>query len=284
MTTYIGKSPQSILDAIHAADIPRCFVPEMTRRQRQVQIRYAKDSLAQVEEELDQLIKLMHKQKNGVVLAEPYERLLKLVHNADNAINNLEQRLEAGKMLPKGVTIPHYIFGSEEQGAWYFGSDADQKRFEYMEQLRQRLQTLLAERGPLREEMKALRAELDTVQTALKKQQKAYDRRNRWTYAFFVMLVYIGFIAVMFIGAFLTEGLLQSAFLGFGIGLILFIPALLLAWRRDLRKRSKALYDKREEARALNRKGRLLQQRYTPLNDMCEEVSYEYNDLRASFK
>ncbi|QPC82524.1 hypothetical protein G4Y79_23025 [Phototrophicus methaneseepsis] len=284
MMPFLGKSPQTILDAIHAADVPRCFVPEMTRRQRQVQIRYTKESLSQIEEELVQLIKLGKKQKNGEAISQPYERLLKLVKNAQAAIQNLEQRLEAGKMLPKGVTIPSYIFGSVELGVWYFGTEADQKRFESMEQLRQRLQTLLAERGPLREEIKEVRTQLDTVQQALKKQQKAYDRRSKWTYALFIMLVYIVIIAAMFIGAAMTDGVLQLGLIGLGFTLTLFIPALLVNWRRDLRKRRELIQETRQQALELNRQGRLLQQRYTPLNDMCEEVNYEYRDLRATFQ
>ncbi|MAU10412.1 MAG: hypothetical protein CL607_11360 [Anaerolineaceae bacterium] len=284
MSVYIGKSPQSFLDAMHAADIPHCFVPNMTRRQRQIQIRYAKESLTQIESDLKHQIEQVKKHRDAELNVVPYERLLKLMQNASGAIANLESRLEAGKMLPRGVKVPEYIFGSIELNVWYFGSEADRKRFELMEQLKVRLEGLLAERGPLREEMQAVRTELDVVKKDLQRQQKAYQRRRRWQYALTVMLIYVMVIAAMFVVAAMTSGLLQMAAIGLGVGLLLLLIPLLFVWRKDIRKREAKLKDTQQQAKEVARKGRILQSRYTPLNEMCEEVHYQYTDLRKSFK
>ena len=284
MSAYIGKSPQSFLDAIHAADIPHCFVPNMTRRQRQIQIRYAKESLTQIETDLTRQIDQVKKHRDAELNVVSYEKLLKLIQNASGAIANLESRLDADKMLPRGVKVPEHIFGSTELNVWYFGDEDARRRFELMEQLKVRLDGLLAERGPLREEMQAFRTELDAVKKDLQRQQKAYQRRRRWQYALTIMLAYGMAIAALFVIAALTSGLLQTAAIGLGVGLLVLLIPLLFVWRKDVRKREAQLKDTQQQAKEVAQKGRMLQARYIPLNEMCEEVHYQYTDLRKSFK
>ncbi|MCB9458429.1 MAG: hypothetical protein H6670_02180 [Anaerolineaceae bacterium] len=284
MSSYIGKSPQSFLDALHAADIPHCFVPNMTRRQRQIQIRYAKESLSQIESDLVRQVSQVNKHRDAERNVIPYEKLLKLTQNATAAINNLEARLDAGKMLPKGVKLPEYIFGSTELNVWYFGDEAARKRFELMEQLKVRLDGLIAERGPLREEMQAFKTELEAIKKNLDRQKKAYESRRRWQYALTVIVVYLIVIIIIFALAYFSTGLPQIVEIGLGIGLLVLLVPLLFTWRKDIRRRKEKLEAAQNEAKEVARKGRILQSRYTPLNEMCEEVHYQYNDLRKSFK
>jgi len=283
MSSSLGKPPQSFLDRIHVADVSACFSPRLQRRQRQSQMRFTRDTLAEVREELTNYLNYLQQASDNPRALIPYRRLLGLVENAERALNHLEETLEAGKLLPKSVKVPRRIFGSEERGEWYFGDDEGFKRFEYAEQIRRRLINLMKERDPMRNELQVVKGRMDALSKEYARLDRIYQRRKRpryfWRVVLFLLLVSVG----MFVGAAFTMGIVQFALIGFGVALLLLILPLWRTWRRDLRKRDADLKALRDQIKEVSAEGRKLQMRYLPLNDMCEEMRAEYAELRRGF-
>jgi len=290
------RSPQHILDDIHAVDVPVLFNPKLSTRQRAERLQRAQTELDGIHIELEGILESIqkaHKRNKNKdehrIERAPYTKLDELVNELISAVKDLAQRVKANKLLPQGFVFGDAIFGNKEAGEWHIGSFEDAQRWEDMQRMKNRLQDVREESIPLQKRMKELRDELGTRQKDLKTLMTRYKKRNAKGTGRIRTLI-LGLFALVGMGA---GGALiatdpDNIVIG-GLALAIGIMCLTLIFVLNRRRKSwlshtrETIQEERKTVQSLKSEGKKLRRHLIPLKQMIEEIELEYKSLRATF-
>lgn len=283
-------SPQSLLDAIHRANIPGLYDPHLQPRAQRQALDDAEAQLAEVRADLEKLIDGIEKKKRKQPdearrLRAPYDLLLNLVTECEGLVSDLREIVAKGQILPDAVTFGTVIFGSQETGEWFLGDPAALQRWEEAEALKRRLETFEEERRPLSEELKSTKADMESLQNELRQAIARYKARQprRYILQRLLVLFVLGALLAAGGGLLVVSGVLVGA-AGVALGALLWLlmPVLYQRWRRGLAQLQERIQNWKAELASIKQRGQKIQIEYMNIMSSLKAVQQEYRELRAT--
>lgn len=294
-------SPQNLLDAIHATNVPALFVPEMGKRQRLEAIALAlaelRDTCGRIEKQMKRIEKRHKRDTEGARRANGgYRKVLELGEELIETVQDLEGRVKGGKVLPPPFAFGRKVFGSEEMDEWHLGDDDTAHNWDELMRLRLRLASIDEERRPLEARLKQLQTDLKTQQDNLDQLARRYHHRSKKRY----VLIRLGFLFILGAlalgagvylylppieggmgGTFPTE--VSIGLVGIGSIIWLVIAIAIIRRQRWLVRTRDTMRETRVHIQALKEEGRQVNQRYKPVRHNYREVAVQYKQLRTMF-
>jgi hypothetical protein len=284
-------TPQDYLNDMHAINLPRIFHPKMKPRDRAVGIRKAKQELGRLKVELqhhrDTLRAKNKKAPSDEVKRNlaPYNLLQNLLVQLTGEVEDLEEKLAAGKMLPQGFEFGRYIFGVEEIGEWFLGGQDQYDEWLEAEEVKQRLNSFKKDGQPHRDKLAQIHDEFAQLKTAYQSAQKKLDKRHKRGYILRRMaLLFVLMIVSGGVGAYVYVEMANPLGLG-GFGLASFFFLLMPFGYMDWKKRNTKLIafvrEQKTQMRRLQLEGKETQKRYRPIEYQIKALESQYQSLRA---
>ena len=176
---------QDYLDDMHAFGIPDLFQLNLSPRERAAGIRKARQELGRLRTELIHHRGTLNENNQALSadelkrVAAPFNLLLLLHEQLADEVNTLEQSLSSGKALPPGLEFGRRIFGDEQAGEWFVGSQEQFNDWHNIQQFKQRLDALKEKGRPLRQRLGEIRTELEARGKERQKIQRRLNKRHK---------------------------------------------------------------------------------------------------------
>ena len=285
--------PQDFLDDMHAIGIPGLFQPHISPRERAAGIRKARQELGRLRTELVQQRDGLE-QRNGALSAAGLRRavaaynLLLLLHEQLTAeVNDLEHHLTQSKALPPGIEFGRYIFGDEQTGEWFIGSQEQFDEWGKIQQFKQRLDALRLQGQPLREQLGSIRSEFMALNEKRQETAERLEKRGRRRFVLqrIVLLVLLmiasGAVGVQYFDLDRTFSLIA---LGLMAACGMLIPLVLVDWKSPKNKLQSTQRKLESQMRELQSEGSQQRQRYQPLELQIKALEVHYQRMRDSWE
>lgn len=284
-------TPQDYLNDMHAIGLPRIFHPKMKPRDRAVGIRKAKQELGRLKVELqhhrDTLRAKNKKAPSDEVkrILAPYNLLQNLLVQLTGEVEDLEEKLGAGKMLPHGFEFGHYVFGVEEIGEWFLGNQEQYDEWLEAEEVKQRLNSFKKDGQPHRDKLAQIHSEFAQLKTAYQSAQKKLDKRHKRGYILRRMVLLFVLMAVSGgVGAYVYIEMANPLGLGgFGLASFFFLlmPLGYMDWKKRNTKLIASIREQKTQMRRLQLEGKETKKRYRPIEYQIKALESQYQSLRA---
>ncbi|MCY4538462.1 MAG: hypothetical protein OXE52_09575 [Chloroflexi bacterium] len=286
-------TPQEYLDDMHAIGIPHLFQSFIGTRERAAGIRRARQELGRLRTELTQ-----HRDNlggsNGALspeetrrMASPLNLLLLLHEQLLSEVNDLEHSLSNGKPLPYNFRFGQHIFGDEDAGLWYIGSQEQFEEWGRIQQFKRRLDALRVQGQPIREQLGSIRADLQALGEKHHNTRQKIDRRNTRIFVMrrlgmlVVLMAASGTVGIHYFNSFRNFSLVAF---GLAAACLILIPIVVANWK-DPRTRLNSRRRKLEsEMRDLQYEGNQYHQRYQPLELQVKALEVHYNRMMDSWE
>lgn len=284
---------QDYLDDMHAFGIPDLFQLNLSPRERAAGIRKARQELGRLRTELIHHRGTLNENNQALSADElkrmsaPFNLLLLLHEQLADEVNTLEQSLSSGKALPPGLEFGRHIFGDEQAGEWFVGSQEQFNDWQNIQQFKQRLDALSEKGRPLRQKLGEIRAELEALGEKHQKIQQRLNKRHKRSF----VLQRIGLLIVLMAASggagfyyFNTFGDFSAIALGLAAACALLMPIVMVIWkisRTQLNARRRRL---ETEMRRLQNEGNQLKQRYQPLELQIKAREVHYKRMRDTWE
>ena len=283
---------QDYLDDMHAFGIPDLFQLNLSPRERAAGIRKARQELGRLRTELIHHRGTLNENNQALSADElkrmsaPFNLLLLLHEQLADEVNTLEQSLSSGKALPPGLEFGRHIFGDEQAGEWFVGSQEQFNDWQNIQQFKQRLDVLSEKGRPLRQKLGEIRAELEALGEKHQKIQQRLNKRHKRRF----VLQRIGLLIVLMAASggagfyyFNTFGDFSAIVLGLVVAcaLLLIVMVIWKISRTRLNARRRRL---ETEMRRLQNEGNQLKQRYQPLELQIKAREVHYKRMRDTWE
>lgn len=293
--------PQIWLSELQGFHITGLWNPQLRPQQRENLMEQAKRELKNWRLSLrDQMetIKMRYGDENKGelrLMLSPYRTLDDLGTQLNSAIKDLEVKMKDGRALPLGFEIGDYIFGSLNNGRWYFGDAEEMKLYEEFEGIERRYLAVKAEydeqSGDYKMTLERVREHIADIKTLTREYntRKGYMQlglRLAIIFLFSIFSLVLGIVAFT-IKPFAGMVMSNEAFGGIMLilGLVGVMIALVLTRRRRSRVeelRQEILVLKRD-AKTLTQEAKRLKRHLYPTHQTYKEISARYNEYRAAF-
>lgn len=292
---YADIKPQVFLDDLHAANVPRLFLPNLSPSQRTNLLNLARTKVKETQADLQKQIATIEArydlktQTDEVALVlKPYRVIENLADRLLKAMSGLESALNSGRRLPKGFVFGAVIFGTEETGEWKLGDHEDAKRWDLMMQKRRRLQTLSKDREPLKKQYQQMKARLEQSKVELKEVTEMYKTQSAPGYLRRRMMLLGGFALLLTLVGLVVFVVLKNplGLLGvvLAVGCLFWMRRTRRLHREQLKMLKAAIQLGRKETKQFIEEERRLRMTYLPLVDHINELKAEYDELRSAFR
>lgn len=284
---------QDYLDDMHAFGIPDLFQLNLSPRERAAGIRKARQELGRLRTELIHHRGTLNENNQALSADElkrmsaPFNLLLLLHEQLADEVNTLEQSLSSGKSLPPGLEFGRHIFGDEQAGEWFVGSQEQFNDWQNIQQFKQRLDALSEKGRPLRQKLGEIRTELESLG---KKHQKIQQRLNKRHKRRFV-LQRIGLLIVLMAASgsagfyyFDTFRDFSVIALGLAAACVLLMPIVIVNWKTPRTRLNARRRRLETEMRRLQDEGNQLKQRYQPLELQIKALEVHYKRMRDTWE
>lgn len=286
-------SPQDYLDDMHAIGVTRLFQPHLSTRDRAAGIRRVRQELGRARTELT-----LHRDGLGDAdhelgveearrRAAPLNLLLLLHEQLVDEVSDLERSLSAGKPLPYSFDFGRFIFGDEETGEWYVGSQEQHDEWRHIQQFKRRLDALRLKGQPAREQLNSIRGELEALAVKHVKAQTRIEKRQKRAF----VLRRIGLLVIL-IAASGTVGYyywnsnrdFSHVAIGLAVTCAVLIPIVIGNWKSP--HTGAARKQRRLEAQIVELKQEGLQHRqsYQPLELQIKALEVHYSRMMDTWE
>ena len=285
--------PQDYLDDLHAIGVTRLFQPHLSTRDRAAGIRRVRQELGRMRTELT-----LHRDAfsdNGAGesadearrLAAPLNLLLLLHEQLVEEVGDLERSLSTGKPMPYSFDFGRFIFGDEETGEWFVGSQAQHDDWLRIQQFKQRLDALRVKGQPAREQLIGFRGELEALTAKRDKAQSKIDGRKKRIF----VLRRIGLLVILIaasgaVGIHYWNSQRDFSLLALGLTAVcaILIPIVIANWK-DPRTRAARKQRKLEaQIQQLKQEGARHRQSYQPLELQIKALEVHYNRMMDNWE
>ena len=284
---------QDYLDDIHAFNIPGLFQLDLTPRERAAKIRKVKQELGQLRTQLVHHRGTLSENSQALSpderkrMSAPFNLLLLLHEQLMDEVSALEQSLTSGKALPPGLKFGQHIFGDEQAGEWFVGSQQQFNDWQNIQQFKQRLDALREKGRPLRQKLAEIRSELETLGKQHQKVQNRLHKRQRRRFVLQRLLLLI--VLAIASGAvgyhyFNTLRNFSMTALGLSAACVLLMPIVMLNWRTPRTRLNAKRRRLETKIRALQDEGSQLKQRYQPLELQIKALEVHYTRMRDNWE
>lgn len=284
---------QDYLDDMHAFGIPDLFQLNLSPRERAAGIRKARQELGRLRTELIHHRGTLNENNQALSADElkrmsaPFNLLLLLHEQLADEVNALEQSLSGGKTLPPGLEFGRHIFGDEQAGEWFVGTQDQFNDWQNIQRFKQRLDALSEKGQPLRQKLGEIRTELESLG---KKHQKIQQRLNKRQKRRFV-LQRIGLLIVLTAASgsagfyyFDTFRDFSVIALGLAAACVLLMPIVMVNWKTPRTRLNARRRRLETEMRRLQEEGNQLKQRYQPLELQIKALEVHYKRMRDTWE
>lgn len=286
-------NPQEYLDDMQAIGIPRLFQAHLGARERAAGIRRARQELGRLHTDLTQHRDSLSHENSGLTAEETRKRcsplnLLLLLHERLlDEVNDLEQNLSKGKPMPYSFRFGQYIFGDEDAGEWYIGSQQQYDEWGRIQQFKRRLEAMRAQGQPMREQLGVVLADLAALGAKHQETQEKIDRRG--TRAF--VMRRLGMLALLMAASGIVGWRYFDSYRNFSlvawalaVVCMLLMPIVIANWK-DPRTQLNARRSRLEkQIRELQSEGNHYNQRYQPLDLQIKALEVHYNRMMDSWE
>ena len=283
---------QDYLDDMHAFGIPDLFQLNLSPRERAAGIRKARQELGRLRTELIHHRGTLNENNQALSADElkrmsaPFNLLLLLHEQLADEVNTLEQSLSSGKALPPGLEFGRHIFGDEQAGEWFVGSQEQFNDWQNIQQFKQRLDVLSEKGRPLRQKLGEIRAELEALGEKHQKIQQRLNKRHKRRF----VLQRIGLLIVLMAASggagfyyFNTFGDFSAIVLGLVVACALLLIVMVI-WKISRTRLNASRRRLETEMRRLQNEGNQLKQRYQPLELQIKAREVYYKRMRDTWE
>ncbi|MCY3833493.1 MAG: hypothetical protein OXG85_10785 [Chloroflexi bacterium] len=286
-------SLQDYLDDMHAIGVTRLFQPHLSTRDRAAGIRRVRQELGRARTELTLHRDSLGAEDHGLGAEEarrraaPFHLLLLLHEQLVDEVSDLERSLSTGKPLPYSFDFGRFIFGDEETGEWFVGSQEQHDEWLHIQQFKRRLDALRLKGQPAREQLNRFRSELEALAAKHEKAQARIESRQKRSF----VLRRIGLLVIL-TAASGTVGYyywnsnrdFSLVAIGLAVACAVLIPIVIGNWKSP-RTRS-ARNQRRLEARIveLKQEGLQYRQSYQPLELQIKALEVHYSRMMDTWE
>lgn len=286
-------TPQDYLDDLHAIGVTRLFQPHLSTRDRAAGIRRVRQELGRMRTELT-----LHRDtlsENGADSsaletkrrAAPLNLLLLLHEQLVDEVSDLERSLSTGKPLPYSFDFGRFIFGDEEAGEWFVGSQAQYDDWLRIQQFKRRLDALRQQGQPAREQLIGIRGELEALTVKHEKAQAKIDSRGKRAF----VLRRIGMLVVLIAASgtvayyyWNTQRDFSLVALGLTAVCALLIPIVIANWKDPRTRTARKQRKLEEQIVELKDEGLQHRQSYQPLELQIKALEVHYNRMMDNWE
>ena len=284
---------QDYLDDMHAFGIPSLFRLDLSPRERAAGIRKARQELGRLRTELAHHRGTLNENNQALSADErkrmsaPFNLLLLLHEQLVDEVNTLEQSLSSGKTLPPGLEFGRHIFGDEQTGEWFVGSQEQFNDWQNIQQFKQRLDALKEKGRPLRQKLGEIRTELEALAKQHQKVQQRLNKRHKRIFVLrrlgllVVLMTASGGAGIYYFNTFRNFSLIA---LGLAFICVLLMPIVIVNWKTPRTRLNASRRRLETEMRSLQSEGNQLKQRYQPLELQIKALEVHYKRMRDTWE
>lgn len=293
--------PQTFLDGLHRVDVPRVFDPDLDKAERANLITLTRKRMNEWQSGLHTQMREITKRYDAsqaetqrITLA-PYKKLDELGKELGNAINNLENAMKRGRMLPEGFGFGTLIFGEPDWAEWHFGDREEATAFEQMVATKNRMDMVDEEYVPMVKNLRLTQGRIKELKSDMAQLNRQYKRRKRPLYValrVFVLLLFALFFLIAGILLFTSvdpavavtqESIVGGALLVLGVTLMMLMLVVVRRNRRKIVELQEDMKQGRRRMKALQAQFKQQRIDYYPSNELRKKLNAEYKRLRAYF-
>lgn len=284
---------QDYLDDMHAFGIPDLFQLNLSPRERAAGIRKARQELGRLRTELIHHRGTLNENNQALSadelkrVAAPFNLLLLLHEQLADEVNTLEQSLSSGKALPPGLEFGRRIFGDEQAGEWFVGSQEQFNDWHNIQQFKQRLDALKEKGRPLRQRLGEIRTELEARGKERQKIQRRLNKRHKRSFVLrrigllIALMAASGGVGFYYFNTFRDFSVIA---LGLAAACALLMPIVMVNWKTPRTRLNARRRRLETEMRRLQDEGNQLKQRYQPLELQIKAREVHYKRMRDTWE
>ena len=284
---------QDYLDDMHAFGIPDLFQLNLSPRERAAGIRKARQELGRLRTELIHHRGTLNENNQALSADElkrvsaPFNLLLLLHEQLADEVNTLEQSLSSGKALPPGLEFGRRIFGDEQAGEWFVGSQEQFNDWQNIQQFKQRLDALKEKGRPLRQRLGEIRTELEARGKERQKIQRRLNKRHKRSFVLrrigllIALMAASGSVGFYYFNTFRDFSVIA---LGLAAACALLMPIVMVNWKTPRTRLNARRRRLETEMRRLQDEGNQLKQRYQPLELQIKAREVHYKRMRDTWE
>ena len=284
---------QDYLDDMHAFGIPDLFQLNLSPRERAAGIRKARQELGRLRTELIHHRGTLNENNQALSADElkrvsaPFNLLLLLHEQLADEVNALEQSLSSGKALPPGLEFGRRIFGDEQAGEWFVGSQEQFNDWHNIQQFKQRLDALKEKGRPLRQRLGEIRTELVARGKERQKIQRRLNKRHKRSFVLrrigllIALMAASGSVGFYYFNTFRDFSVIA---LGLAAACALLMPIVMVNWKTPRTRLNARRRRLETEMRRLQDEGNQLKQRYQPLELQIKAREVHYKRMRDTWE
>jgi len=284
---------QDYLDDMHAFGIPDLFQLNLSPRERAAGIRKARQELGRLRTELIHHRGTLNENNQALSADElkrvsaPFNLLLLLHEQLADEVNTLEQSLSSGKALPPGLEFGRRIFGDEQAGEWFVGSQEQFNDWHNIQQFKQRLDALKEKGRPLRQRLGEIRTELEARGKKRQKIQRRLNKRHKRSFVLrrigllIALMAASGSVGFYYFNTFRDFSVIA---LGLAAACALLMPIVMVNWKTPRTRLNARRRRLETEMRRLQDEGNQLKQRYQPLELQIKAREVHYKRMRDTWE
>ena len=280
---------QDYLDDMHAFDIPSLFQLDLSPRERAARIRRIKQELGKLRTELVHHRGTLSENYQAASADElkrmsaPFNLLLLLHEQLVDEVNTLEQSLTSGKSLPPGLEFGRHIFGDEQLGEWFVGSQEQLDDWQNIQQFKRRLDALREKGRPLRQKLGEIRSELESLGEKYQKIQKRLYKRQRRRF----VVQRLGMLVILTAASggvgyhyFNIDRNFSTVAWALAAACVLLMPIVIFNWKTPRTRLNAKRRRLETRMRTLQDEGNQLKQSYQPLELQIKALEVHYGRMR----
>lgn len=293
---FHGDIPaQEYLDDLHSIDVPRLFNPDLSKEQRTNLINLTKKRLNDWQTTLQAHMGTIHKRyekgqetERDLALAA-YKKLDDLGKELTGTIKDLEKIVKKDRTIPPRFAFGTVIFGEYDWGEWHLGEREDMVRFEDMVAIKNRLDRVRREHTPMTKNLKQTQSRIKVLKKEIKRNMDEYKRRKRPLYIGLRVVVLLLFVAVFLGLGYVIYQAGDSPILAgmsglLAVSLMTVSISTLRRNRRKLKELEQDIHNGRQRLKQLQQRFKKLRIDYYPVNELKQELTADYQSLRATFQ
>ncbi len=286
-------SPQDYLDDMHAIGVTRLFQPHLSTRDRAAGIRRVRQELGRMRTELT-----LHRDTlsaNGAGanadeakrLAAPLNLLLLLHEQLVDEVSDLERSLSTGKPMPYSFDFGRFIFGDNDTGEWFVGSQAQYDDWLRIQQFKRRLDALRVKGQPAREQLIGLRSELEALSAKHEKAQSKIEGRQKRAF----VLRRVGMLVALIVASgavsfYYWNSQRDFSLIALGLTAVcaLLIPIVFANWKNPRTRTARQQRKLEAQILELKQEGAQYRQSYQPLELQIKALEVHYNRMMDNWE
>ena len=286
-------APQDYLDDLHAIGVTRLFQSHLSTRDRAAGIRRVRQELGRMRTELTLHRDSLSENGGGSSVetvkrrAAPLNLLLLLHEQLVDEVGDLERSLSTGKPLPFSFDFGRFIFGDEETGEWFVGSQEQYDDWLRIQQFKRRLDALRQKGQPAREQLIGIRGELEALTARHEKTQTKIDNRSKRSF----VLRRIGMLVVLIaasgtVGVHYWNSYRDFSLVAFGLAAVcaVLIPVVIFNWKDPRTRTARKQRKLEEQIVELKQQGAQQRQSYQPLELQIKALEVHYNRMMDNWE